>query len=638
MSKVLVIVTIIAMTLTLAGCGTPDDELMAASTDTALSGTFAGPQVGDSNAGSSERSKTTDTGEGDEGAGKVPAGTGGRKRQDAYIETAEPDYFEPDHYAQPGVRSATVSGLLLIDEFSSGEGALLYLGMQALELIQILDENGCFPGRWGGYQWFSTLDYENHHSAEPDEGGFCYYFDDAYDRVYYIWVSSDEYLTKAGLRVGDSAERVVELYGSDYREYTGADNGRPEFYEYAIGGQYLRISFLDGIVFSWAVSKYSEATYLDNPEPPEGESLTHIRDEWAESNSGWVGTTIAAGPNNSFLIKPDGSLWTWGFYKDSEGKDPADSIKRSPTKIMDGVAKVASGEDYTLVVKTDGGLWAWGNIGWSFRGVGPAFWPEPVKIMDDVAIVATNKDKDSHYILAVKTDGSLWAFGKNQYGTLGDGTMTDRLEPVKIMDGVVSVSAGRNHTIAVQKDGSLWAWGANNNGQLGDGTAADSLKPVKIMDDAASVSAGAHFSTAIKRDGSLWAWGSNSNGQLGNGTAADSKKPVKVMNDVVSVSAGHKHTMAIKHDGSLWAWGCNNAQQLGVGELYYEDQHAPLLILVSVAAVEAGGSHTIAVRSAGSLWVWGSNRQGQLGDGQKYDDSYMFKLMQDVTTLGAPKR
>jgi len=288
---------------------------------------------------------------------------------------------------------------------------------------------------------------------------------------------------------------------------------------------------------------------------------------------------------------------------------------------------ISTSINHTMAIKTDGSLWAWGWRGKVGDGTTEEDRLSPVKIMDDVASVSAG----SGHTMAVKTDGSLWAWGDNRSGNLGDGTRTtyrslhvilednNRLSPVKIMDGVASVSVGGGpHTMAIKTDGSLWAWGMG--GYLGDGTMEMRLSPVKIMDGVASVSAGTRHTMAIKTDGSLWAWGSNVLGLLGDGTRGERRlSPVKIMDGVASVSAGSEHTMAIKTDGSLWAWGANAGGQLGDGTT--EARHSPVKIMDGVASVSASAAvgsstqHTMAIKTDGSLWAWGSIGRGQLGDG-----------------------
>jgi alpha-tubulin suppressor-like RCC1 family protein len=213
----------------------------------------------------------------------------------------------------------------------------------------------------------------------------------------------------------------------------------------------------------------------------------------------------------------------------------------------------------------------------------------------DCKIVTTS----FRHSLAIRTDSSLWVWGDNEDGQLGDGTRTywdngheinnDKQSPVKIMDDVTDAAAGAFHSLAIKADRSLWAWGRNAVGQIGDGTITtfdeteyppwnwsvlednSKLKPVKIMEDVVSVAAGNNHSLAIKTDGSLWAWGANRNGQLGDGTTEDKVIPIKIMDDVAIIAAGGDQSFAIKADGSLWTWGwISGVGQLSDGTIAYE--------------------------------------------------------------------
>ena len=259
----------------------------------------------------------------------------------------------------------------------------------------------------------------------------------------------------------------------------------------------------------------------------------------------------------------------------------------------------------------------------------------------------------AYHTVAIKNDGTLWAWGLNEYGQLGNCTTTNNTYPVQVMSDVKSVSAGYEHTVALKEDGTLWAWGRNNFGQLGlgDGGAGKertSPKQIGVATNWVSVFAGYAHTLAIDNDGKFWAWGQNYYGQLGKGYAFDDPSdsnahysPVQVgtATDWITVSVGNYHTVVLKKNGTLWAWGMNSSGQLGKGNNYIVDNHIENYNPVQVGTdtdwitVFAVGSHTVAIKSNGTLWAWGSNNYGQLGKGNadpdgggsSYPDNYSPK-------------
>ncbi len=224
------------------------------------------------------------------------------------------------------------------------------------------------------------------------------------------------------------------------------------------------------------------------------------------------------------------------------------------------------------------------------------------------------------FTAAIKSDGSMWAWGLNENGQLGDGTLAERLSPAQIAAGSAwaAVAAGASHTVAIRSDGTLWAWGLNSNGQVGDGTTADRDVPVQIgsATNWRSLAAGGDHTVGLRTDGTLWTWGSNSNGQLGDGTTVDRLNPTQigVAGTWTAVAAGASHTLAIRSDGTLWAWGLNGSGQLGDATTVNRTSPVQTGSATDWSQVAAGGDHSIAVDSDGNLWTWGLNSSGQLGD------------------------
>jgi len=225
--------------------------------------------------------------------------------------------------------------------------------------------------------------------------------------------------------------------------------------------------------------------------------------------------------------------------------------------------------------------------------------------------------------IALKSDGTVWAWGYNCNGQLGNRTTTDSLAPVQAigLSNVVDISCGGGMytTIALKSDGTVWAWGQNDRGTLGNGTTTNSLVPVQVsgLSNVTAISG----CKALKSNGTVWAWGQNDFGQLGNGTTQDSLVPVQVsgLSNVVAISStgASDACLALKSDGTVWAWGRNDYGQLGNNTTQNKPLPVQVIGLSNVVALSSGAGHTLALKSDGTVWAWGYNSDAELGNNTK---------------------
>jgi hypothetical protein len=272
----------------------------------------------------------------------------------------------------------------------------------------------------------------------------------------------------------------------------------------------------------------------------------------SDGDARWA--TVAAAWRQSVGIAVDGTLWGWGLGSFGYVGDGNFYDQLRPVQLGADThwASVAAGRRHILAVKNDGTLWSWGNNG--FGQLGDHYDQErnvPTQVGYDASWAAVAAG-ESHS-LGVRTDGTLWAWGLTGVGQLGLGE-TDYVVPVPTQVGTgatwVAVAAGSEHSLAIASDGSLWAWGGNTAGQLGDGTTTNRSTPVRIGTGTSwtAVSAGNMHSVALSSDGSLWAWGDNSQGQVGDGTTVDRAQPVRIGGGTLwsMASAGWHYTLGIQ--------------------------------------------------------------------------------------------
>ena len=337
---------------------------------------------------------------------------------------------------------------------------------------------------------------------------------------------------------------------------------------------------------------------------------------------------LSAGLSHCAYVDEEGVLWTWGSdLADQLGVSPETKgldlqgelvpLAQEPQRVLEGVASVSVGGAFTLALRTDGTLWAWGANEAGQLGTGDRTTRQvPVQVLDKVAAVSAG---DRHSA-ALRTDGTLWTWGDNLYGQLGDGTLTGRARPAQVLTEVTAVSAGAGSTGAVRADGTLWTWGENLFGQLGDGTLRSRALPAQVMEGVTAVALGGYHTAALDTGGRLWMWGSNIDGQLGSGTPDDLETlpvPVDLPAAVTAVSAGTGHTAVLLADGTVWTWGRNDRQQLGLDR---QETSVALPARAAAAgpvrAVSAGTYQTVCLLADGALQTWGSRFIALPGEGE----------------------
>lgn len=387
-------------------------------------------------------------------------------------------------------------------------------------------------------------------------------------------------------------------------------------------------------------------------------------------------TAVTAGNGHSVALREDGTVWTWGANEFGQLGDG--SLDTSPVAVqvksrevqdiegmnyviyesgehLEGIIQVAAGEFHSVALKKDGTVWTWGcnwygqlgdgttesrNIAVQVKGLGGTGY------LNGVIAVAAG----GHHTIALKDDGTVWAWGYNDYGQLGNGSTAQSSTPVQVkriadedvyFTGVVKIVAGYDHSVSLRDDGTVWTWGRNHYGQLGDGNGGEeqySDIPVQVrgpvigsyLSGVIDIAAGWVHSVALRNDGSVWSWGRNLYGQLGIGTNTDSNTPVQVVDSlgtgmlegVIYIVAGYQHTISLEDTGTIWTWGKNEYGQLGDGS--DANSTTPVRVLDSdgekslsgVTKISGGWDHTVALKHDGTVWTWGRNSTGQLGNGE----------------------
>jgi alpha-tubulin suppressor-like RCC1 family protein len=338
-------------------------------------------------------------------------------------------------------------------------------------------------------------------------------------------------------------------------------------------------------------------------------------------------SSLAAGNSHTCALTAAGGVRCWGRDFDGQlGDDNEPNASPVPVDVVglaSGVAAIAAGGYHTCSLTESGGVKCWGSnlYGQLGDGSGSLTRPTPVAVAglsSGVAAIAVG----AGHTCALTESGGVTCWGQNFYGQLGIGTSGGYSDtPVDVVglgSGVAAIAAGGAHTCALTAAGGVTCWGYNNHGQLGDGTPTDRYNPISVTglaNGVAAIAAGFRHTCALTDAGGVQCWGYNFYGQLGDGSPTDSDIPVAVAglgSGVAAIAAGNTHSCALTATGAALCWGAN-----GYG-----------LIPVAVAGLGSGGaaiaasaSHTCALTAAGGVKCWGKNSVGQLGDGHAPADS-----------------
>jgi alpha-tubulin suppressor-like RCC1 family protein len=324
-----------------------------------------------------------------------------------------------------------------------------------------------------------------------------------------------------------------------------------------------------------------------------------------------------------------GLVWSWGQNTSGKLGDNTTVNKSSPVSVVGEFTdwcQISAGCQESLAVRRNGTAWGWGANNYGQLGDNTT-----VSKSSPVSVIGGFTDwcqvsGGGGFSLAIRQNGTAWAWGYNYSGRLGNNTITTRSSPVSVVGGFTNwcqISASiKWHSLAVRQNGTAWAWGNNSQGQLGDNTTVNKSSPVSVIGgftDWCQVAAGRANSLGVRQNGTAWSWGCNRYGQLGNNSTNNQSSPVSVVGgftDWCQISAGYFHSQAVRQNGTAWGWGDNNSGRLGSGEPVDCKRSSPVSVVggfTNWCQISAGQTHSLAVRQNGSAWGWGNAFYGQLG-------------------------
>ena len=343
---------------------------------------------------------------------------------------------------------------------------------------------------------------------------------------------------------------------------------------------------------------------------------------------------IAAGWSHSLYLCSNGStVNAWGA--DTLGQLGNGQVNTNPHPVpgtvnnLTGVKAIKAGYEHCIALKNDSTVWTWGSNIFGQLGNGTnTNSTAPVQVSGLSGVIAVSGGQAGYHSLALKADGTVWTWGKNTEGQLGDGTLTNSNVPVQVpgLTGIIAIAGGEYHSLALKNDGTVWAWGRNSNGQLGNNTTTLSSQPVQVynLTGITSIRGGRYWSMALRSDSTVWTWGQNGDGQLGNGTNTQSLIPVQVagLTEVIAIAGSAFHGLALKNDGTIRAWGRGSDGQLGDGLIAASNVPVQVAGINNAVEIVSGTNYSFALTATDSIYAWGRNIYGQLGDGSSGNYRY----------------